>query len=79
VSFSKYDLEDGNLINYALYKNREAFKSASLIYHSAPFDKDITVAGQIKLTISISMDVKDADLKFYFMKLIRWNYCVSYY
>jgi len=63
VSFSKYDLEDGNLINYALYKNREAFKSASLIYHSAPFDKDITVAGQIKLTISISMDVKDADFE----------------
>ena len=63
VSYSKYDLEDGHLINYALYKNREAYKGAGLIYHSAPLDKDVTLAGQIKLTVSISMDVKDADFE----------------
>lgn len=63
VSYSKFDLEDGHLINYALYKNREAFKGAGLVYHSAAFDKEIIFAGQIKLTVSISMDVKDADFE----------------
>lgn len=63
VSYSKFDLEDGHLINYAQYKNREAYKGAGLIYLSAPIDKDITLAGQIKLTVSISMDVKDADFE----------------
>ena len=63
ISYSKFDLEDGHLINYALYKNREGFKGAGLVYHSDPFDKDIIIAGQIKLTASISMDVKDADFE----------------
>jgi putative CocE/NonD family hydrolase len=63
VSFAKYDLEEGNLVNYAQYKTREAYKGAGLIYHSNPFDRDITIAGQIKLTASMSMDVKDADFE----------------
>ena len=63
VSYSNYDLEDGHLVNYAQYKNREAFKGSGLVYHSSPFDKDIVFAGQIKLTLSISMNVKDADFE----------------
>jgi putative CocE/NonD family hydrolase len=63
VSYSKYDLEEGHLVNYAQYKSREAYKGAGVIYHSTPFDKDIILAGQIKLTVSIAMDVKDADFE----------------
>lgn len=63
ISFIKYDLEEGHLINYSLYKNREAYKGAGLVYHSNPVDKDLTLAGQIKLTINLAMDVNDADFE----------------
>lgn len=62
-SFLDYDLEDGHLINYSLYKSREAHKGAGLIYISSPMEKEYTIAGRIKLTAYLSMDVKDADLE----------------
>jgi uncharacterized protein len=61
--WADYDLEEGHLINYSLFKTREAYKGTGLIYHSNPVDKNITIAGQIKLTTWISMDVKDADFE----------------
>jgi hypothetical protein len=64
IGWSNYDLEDGSLVNYSLYKNRESFKNTSVIYHSEPFQEDITIAGQIKLNAYISMDVNDADFEF---------------
>ena len=61
--FLSNDLEECQLINYSLYKNREVHKANQLIFHSNPFDRVLTIAGQIKLTAYISMDVKDADFE----------------
>lgn len=62
-SFLSFDLEECQLINYSLYKNREINKNGELIYHSKPIDRTLTISGQIRFTAFISMDVKDADFE----------------
>jgi len=63
VSFSTYDLEECQLINYSLYKNRECYKGNQLIFQSKQIDRILTIAGQIKFTAYISMDIPDADFE----------------
>jgi len=63
LSWINYDLEEGHLVNYSLYKNREVFKGEGLIYCSDPLETDMRVSGQIELSLYLEMDVKDADFE----------------
>jgi uncharacterized protein len=61
--FLDYDLEDGHLLNYSLYKERDAHKKPAFVYHSEKFTRDLIFSGQIRLKIFLEMDVSDADFE----------------
>ena len=63
VKWEEYDLEDGHLVNYALYKNREIFKEEGLIYCSDALPENMTIGGQIEVSLHLSANVKDCDME----------------
>ncbi len=50
------EVEDYNL------DSRDAFRKGRLVYHSAPLAEPATLAGNMKLTLYVALDVPDTDL-----------------
>jgi len=61
--FASY-LTRGPWVDMSLYGNKEAYKKYQLIYHSEPFSKDLTIAGQIRFFGFIETNVKDTDFEY---------------
>ena len=57
-------LMNAPLVDMSLYRNNEAYKKNQLIYHSAPLSEDLIIAGQIKFSAFIEMNVKDTDFEY---------------
>lgn len=76
-----------HLSNRFLLYGREAFKKEKLIYHSPPLKQAIEIAGVVKLTAFIQLNVPDTDLAMFLYEiepdgkniLLAWDYMRARY
>ena len=53
-----------------MWSQKSAFTNNALIYHSGPLGEEVTLAGRVSFTASISMDVPDTDMQVYLFAIM---------